>query len=40
MKGAVSRTVNAGIPLDVPYADIDYMRNFMDFTISPVRKSL
>ncbi|CAI4224412.1 unnamed protein product [Auanema sp. JU1783] len=32
MKAVVARTQAAGIPLDIPYADIDYMSHDMDFT--------
>ncbi|KAK3600456.1 hypothetical protein CHS0354_037863 [Potamilus streckersoni] len=36
LKEAVSRTVDAGIPLDVQYADIDHMHERLDFTIDKV----
>lgn len=32
MKQAVSRTQKNNIPLDIPYADIDYMSRYKDFT--------
>ncbi|EFO91118.1 hypothetical protein CRE_30413 [Caenorhabditis remanei] len=32
MKTVISRNQAAGIPLDVPYADIDYMNHYEDFT--------
>ena len=32
MKTVISRVQAAGIPLDVPYADIDYMNAYKDFT--------
>ncbi|CAF3413409.1 unnamed protein product [Rotaria sp. Silwood1] len=32
MKAATMRTLNASIPLDVLYGDIDYFRNRLDFT--------
>uniref|UniRef100_A0A914CQQ0 Alpha-glucosidase n=1 Tax=Acrobeloides nanus TaxID=290746 RepID=A0A914CQQ0_9BILA len=32
MQEAVARTMNAGIPLDVPFADIDYMDDYRDFS--------
>ena len=32
MQDAVARTMNAGIPLDVPFADIDYMDDYRDFS--------
>uniref|UniRef100_A0A914XFT1 P-type domain-containing protein n=1 Tax=Plectus sambesii TaxID=2011161 RepID=A0A914XFT1_9BILA len=32
MQAAVTRTQQAGIPLDVAYADIDYMDRYKDFT--------
>lgn len=34
----VNRTQAAGIPLDIPYADIDYMERYTDFTVGEVRK--
>jgi alpha-glucosidase (family GH31 glycosyl hydrolase) len=37
MKGAMQRTLDANIPLDVMYGDIDYFRNQLDFTWDPVR---
>ncbi|KAL3869416.1 hypothetical protein ACJMK2_042100, partial [Sinanodonta woodiana] len=36
LKEAVNRTVDAGIPLDVQYADIDHMHERKDFTIDEV----
>jgi alpha-glucosidase (family GH31 glycosyl hydrolase) len=36
MQAAVSRTQQAGIPLDVTYADIDYMDRYKDFTTGSV----
>ncbi|KAL5015728.1 hypothetical protein ScPMuIL_005317, partial [Solemya velum] len=33
LKEAVNRTIQAGIPFDVQYADIDHMNERMDFTI-------
>jgi alpha-glucosidase (family GH31 glycosyl hydrolase) len=33
---AINRTMQAGIPLDVVYFDIDYMDHHEDFTIGPV----
>ncbi|PAV80118.1 hypothetical protein WR25_02992 [Diploscapter pachys] len=32
MKAVISRVQAAGVPLDVPYADIDYMNAYKDFT--------
>jgi maltase-glucoamylase len=36
MQNIVQRNLDAGIPLDVQYADIDYMHAAKDFTIDPV----
>lgn len=38
MKKVISRNQALGIPLDVPYADIDYMNHYEDFTEGDVRK--
>ncbi|CAF0715427.1 unnamed protein product [Brachionus calyciflorus] len=35
MKKIVQRNLDAGIPLDIQYADIEHFQNNMDFTISP-----
>ncbi|EYB85228.1 hypothetical protein Y032_0302g1857 [Ancylostoma ceylanicum] len=35
MKAVVARVQAAQIPLDVPYADIDYMERYKDFTLGP-----
>jgi alpha-glucosidase (family GH31 glycosyl hydrolase) len=32
LQDAVARTMNAGIPFDVPFADIDYMDDYRDFS--------
>jgi alpha-glucosidase (family GH31 glycosyl hydrolase) len=37
MKAAMQRTLDANIPLDAMYGDIDYFRNQLDFTWDPVR---
>jgi hypothetical protein len=34
MKDTVKRIQDANIPFDIPYADIDYMERFKDFTIN------
>ncbi|XP_013421015.1 sucrase-isomaltase, intestinal [Lingula anatina] len=36
LKAAVDRTVNASIPYDIQYADIDHMDGQMDFTVDQV----
>ncbi|CAF0767231.1 unnamed protein product, partial [Adineta ricciae] len=36
MKAAMYRTLNASIPIDVHYGDIDYFHNRLDFTWNPV----
>jgi alpha-glucosidase (family GH31 glycosyl hydrolase) len=36
LKAAVERTVNASIPLDIQYADIDHFDKRLDFTYDPV----
>lgn len=36
MKAAVARVQKHGIPLDIPYADIDYMNRYKDFTTGDV----
>ena len=36
IEAAVNRTMQAGIPLDVVFADIDYMDHYKDFTIGSV----
>ena len=33
MKKIVERNLQAGIPLDIQYADIEHFQNNMDFTI-------
>jgi alpha-glucosidase (family GH31 glycosyl hydrolase) len=35
MKKIVKRNLDAGIPLDIQYADIEHMRDQMDFTLHP-----
>jgi alpha-glucosidase (family GH31 glycosyl hydrolase) len=35
MQEAVARTMNAGIPFDVSFADIDYMDTYRDFSLDP-----
>ncbi|CAF4353764.1 unnamed protein product, partial [Adineta steineri] len=35
MKAAMHRTLNASIPIDVHYGDIDYFHNRLDFTFDP-----
>jgi maltase-glucoamylase len=37
MKKIVQRNLDAGIPLDIQYADIEYLQDHMDFTISQQR---
>ena len=37
MKAAMQRTLDAKIPLDIMYGDIDYFRNQLDFTWDSVR---
>lgn len=39
MKAAVTRVQKSGIPLDIPYADIDYMNRSKDFTTGDVSSS-
>jgi alpha-glucosidase (family GH31 glycosyl hydrolase) len=39
IQAAVNRTMKAGIPLDVVFADIKYMDHNEDFTIGSVKKS-
>ncbi|XP_067946524.1 sucrase-isomaltase, intestinal-like [Watersipora subatra] len=36
IQAAVNRTLDAGIPHDVQYADIDYMDGRKDFTVDPI----
>jgi alpha-glucosidase (family GH31 glycosyl hydrolase) len=36
LQAAVNRTISAGIPLEVVFADIDYMNHYEDFTIGGV----
>ncbi|CAF0869288.1 unnamed protein product [Adineta steineri] len=36
MKTAMHRTLNASIPIDVHYGDIDYFHNRLDFTFDPI----
>lgn len=36
MKETVDRIQNASIPIDIAYADIDYMERYKDFTIGKV----
>ncbi|VDN23045.1 unnamed protein product, partial [Gongylonema pulchrum] len=38
MKAVVSRVQKVGVPLDVVYADIDYMERYTDFTVGKVRE--
>lgn len=40
MKAVVARVQAAQIPLDVPYADIDYMERYKDFTLGAVNSNL
>lgn len=37
MKAAMQRTLDAQIPLDIMYGDIDYFRDQLDFTWDPIR---
>ena len=37
MKAAMQRTLDAQIPLDIMYGDIDYFRKQLDFTWDPIR---
>jgi alpha-glucosidase len=36
MQTVVKRNLDAGIPLDIQYADIDYMDAEKDFTVDPI----
>ncbi|UJR29922.1 hypothetical protein I4U23_017469 [Adineta vaga] len=37
MKAAMQRTLDAKIPIDIQYGDIDYFRQQLDFTWDPIR---
>ena len=37
VKSVVSKFSQAGLPLDVVWGDIDYMKDYADFTVDPVR---
>lgn len=40
MEDVVAKVQAANIPLDIPYADIDYMDRYKDFTIGKVSWNL